>query len=52
VVLVGPTAGGQSTVSAGGTTYHVTTVQKGAAPAAQAEGQKLKVGNQTFSCDG
>jgi hypothetical protein len=58
LVLAGPVKGnvkegkGVQTVEAGGTSYVILTLQKGEAPAARAEGEKVAIGGQMITYDG
>src|SRR4051812_34110086 len=57
LVLAGPVKGqakgpNVQTIEAGKNTFVVMTLQKGEAPAAKADGDKLVVGGQTVSYDG
>jgi hypothetical protein len=52
LVMVGPGAEGGQTARAGGTTFHVLTLQQGEAPKVRAEGDTLRIGNQTVRYDG
>jgi len=40
-----------TSVNAGPNTFHIITLQKGAAPKASASGDRVKIGSQTFSFD-
>lgn len=52
LVMTGPGAEGGQSVSAGGTTFHIMTLQTGAEPEARAEADAVILGGQTIRFDG